>query len=63
MNFTNRISQTLHEEHRATVALMERLEQLITRHRHGSPDTGDRIVLQLLFDLASAGLTQRDSSE
>jgi len=54
MNFTNRISQTLHEEHRATVALMERLEQLIARHRHGPPDAGDRIVLQLLFDLATA---------
>ena len=54
MNFTNRISQTLHAEHRATVALMERLEQLIARHRHGLPDTGDRIVLQQLFDLATA---------
>ena len=31
--FTNRISQTLHEEHCATVALMERLEQLLARHR------------------------------
>ena len=33
MSFTNRISQTLHEEHRATIALMERLEQLMARHR------------------------------
>ena len=31
MSFTNRISQMLHQEHRATVALMERLEQLIGR--------------------------------
>jgi hemerythrin-like domain-containing protein len=54
MNFTNRISRTLHEEHLATVALMDRLEQLIARHRHGPPDIGDRIVLQLLSDLSNA---------
>ena len=27
--FANRVGQKLHEEHRATVALMERLEQVI----------------------------------
>ena len=37
MSFTNRVSQTLHEEHRATIALMERLEQMIARHRRGDP--------------------------
>jgi hemerythrin-like domain-containing protein len=52
MSFRNRISQTLHEEHRATVALMERLEQLITRHRAGDPpDTGESAVARLLSDL------------
>src|SRR3974390_378834 len=34
MSFTNRVSQRPHEEHRATVALMERLEQLLSPHRH-----------------------------
>jgi hemerythrin-like domain-containing protein len=53
MSFTNRISQTLHEEHCATVALMERLEQLIARHRREQPDTGDRSVMQLLADLST----------
>lgn len=54
MNFSNRISQMLHDEHRATVALMERLEHLIARHRPGSPpDIGDRNVAQLLSDLSS----------
>jgi hemerythrin-like domain-containing protein len=53
MSFTNRISQTLHEEHRATIALLERLEQLIARHRRNIPDIGDRAVAQLLSDLAS----------
>jgi hemerythrin-like domain-containing protein len=52
MSFTNRISQTLHDEHRATIALMERLEQLIARHRRSVPDMGDRDVAQLLSDLA-----------
>jgi hemerythrin-like domain-containing protein len=55
MSFSNRISQTLHDEHSATIALMERLEQLISRHRRGVPDIGDRAVMQLLSDLA-AGL-------
>lgn len=51
--FTNRISQTLHDEHCATVALMERLEQLIARHRRGPPDAKDRNVSQLLRDLST----------
>jgi hemerythrin-like domain-containing protein len=51
--FNNRISQTLHDEHRATVALMERLEQLIARHRRGPPAADDRGVAQLLSDLST----------
>ncbi|MCC6948384.1 MAG: hemerythrin domain-containing protein [Bradyrhizobiaceae bacterium] len=55
MNFSNRISQILHDEHGATVALMERLEQLVTRHKPANPpDTGDRAVVQLLSDLAAS---------
>ncbi len=54
MEFTNRISQTLHEEHRATIALMERLEQLFARHRRGGPpDVADRAIAGLLFDLST----------
>ena len=53
-SFTNRISQALHEEHRATVALMERLEQFAARHRRGGlPSTDDRSVSELLRDLSS----------
>lgn len=51
--FANRISQTLHDEHGATVALMERLEQLIARHRRGPPAVDDRAVAQLLTDLST----------
>ncbi len=54
MSFANRISQTLHEEHRATIALMERLEQLLARHRRGAPpDTGERGVSRLMADLST----------
>ncbi len=54
MSFTNRISRALHEEHSATVALMERLAQLIARHRRGGPpDTGDGAVAKLLSDLST----------
>jgi hemerythrin-like domain-containing protein len=53
--YRNRISQMLHEEHRATIALMERLEQLLARHRRtGPPDVGDHGVASLLGDLATA---------
>jgi len=56
MSFTNRISQTLHDEHAATVALMERLELLLARWRRGGPpDKADGNVARLLSDL-SAGL-------
>ena len=53
MSFRNRISQTLHDEHSATLALMQRLEQLIARHRRNGapPDTRDAAVAKLLSDL------------
>jgi hemerythrin-like domain-containing protein len=54
MSFTNRVSQQLHEEHRATVALMERLEQMIARYRRGGPPAvSDAAVKQLLTDLVA----------
>jgi len=55
--FNNRISQRLHEEHCATIALMERLEQLIMRYRRsGMPDATEATVAKLLADL-SVGIT------
>lgn len=53
MSYTNRISQALHDEHGATVALMERLEQLLSRGRRGPPDKSDGNVARLLFDLST----------
>ena len=51
--FSNRVSQTLHDEHRATVDLMERLEALITTHRGSRPDTTRSEVSRLLVETAS----------
>jgi hemerythrin-like domain-containing protein len=59
--FANRISQLLHEEHAATVALMERLEQVLVRHRRGAPpDAKDASVAQLLAELATAVTAEVD---
>lgn len=53
MSFANRIAQALHDEHRATIALMERLEQLLTHHRRSPPAKGDVAITQLLSDLTT----------
>jgi hemerythrin-like domain-containing protein len=52
--FANRITQTLHEEHRATIGLMERLEQLMGRFRKGAlPDVNDPATAKLLADVST----------
>ncbi len=52
MDFTNRVCQTLHDEHMATAALFERVEQLLGRHkRTDPPDAADPGVARLLRDL------------
>jgi len=54
MSYTNRISQTLHDEHAATVALMERLAQMLARGRRGGPpDKAVGNVVRLLSDLST----------
>jgi len=56
MSFTNRISQTLHDEHDATVALMEQLERFLACNRRGGPPgSAAGNVARLLSDL-SVGL-------
>lgn len=51
----NRIVQVLHDEHAATVALMERLEQMLGRNRRDDvPATPDAGTKQLLSELAVA---------
>jgi len=51
--FAHRVSQMLHDEHCATIALMERLEQVVARHRRGPPDVKDPALAQLLGDLST----------
>jgi len=57
MRLANRICQILHDEHCATIALMQRLEQLVGRNRKDDPpDANDPVVAKLLTDL-SMGMT------
>lgn len=58
MSYVNRISQALHDEHGATVALMERLEQMLARNRRGPPDIADSNVSRLLSDLSNSVETE-----
>jgi iron-sulfur cluster repair protein YtfE (RIC family) len=56
MSFANRISQTLHDEHGATAALMGRLKQFLAHNRRGGPPgSAAGNVARLLSDL-SVGL-------
>lgn len=50
--FANRISQILHDEHRMTIALMERLERAISRRQPAN--VADQETLRLLRDLVVA---------
>ncbi len=53
-DFTSQVSQTLHDEHSATVALFERLDQLLGRHsRNNPPDVADPGVARLMRDLVT----------
>jgi hemerythrin-like domain-containing protein len=52
MNFGNRICQTLHDEHLANIALLERVGQLLAAQGRTPPDN-DQAVQRLLSDLDS----------
>jgi hemerythrin-like domain-containing protein len=55
MTFSNRICQTLHDEHAAAMALMERIAYFLGRYPRGKPpDANDRAVAQLLNEIAPA---------
>jgi hemerythrin-like domain-containing protein len=52
VEFTNRVCQSLHDEHMATLALFARLEALLGRHnRTDPPDAADPGTARLLRDL------------
>ena len=58
MRFVNRVNQTLHDEHSATTALVQRLQQVIARHRRSRPSADDLTITQLFTDLSSGAVTQ-----
>jgi hemerythrin-like domain-containing protein len=51
MNFSNRICQTLHDEHLANIALLQRVGQLLAQGR--DPPDNNSAVQRLLSDLDS----------
>ena len=52
--FSKRVCQVLHDEHLATIRLVERLGALLDRCRHAPPDGADGPVAQLLRDIPPA---------
>jgi hemerythrin-like domain-containing protein len=51
MSFSNRVCAMLHDDHRASIAHMERLEQFLRANRRGHPDCSQSDVKRLLSDL------------
>ncbi len=54
MDFSRRTPQMLHEDHRATIEVIERLETMIAKARRGIPQTSDPSVRQALSMTAGA---------
>lgn len=52
-SFSNRVCQTLHDEHASNLALLERLGQLISHHGRTQPNNTDPAAGQLLSELRS----------
>ena len=58
MRFANRVNQTLHDEHSETTALVQRLQQVIARHRRSLPSADDPAIAQLFSDLSSVAVAE-----
>ncbi|VAV89889.1 hypothetical protein MNBD_ALPHA08-1691 [hydrothermal vent metagenome] len=48
MEFSRRTTQLLHEEHRATIAMIERLENMIVRAKRSVPEVNDPQIRNVL---------------
>jgi hemerythrin-like domain-containing protein len=48
MEFSRRTAQLLHEEHRATIAMIEGLENMIARAKRTAPDVSDPEIRKIL---------------
>jgi DUF438 domain-containing protein len=53
MEYTRSIARMLHDEHMATIALLERVEATLSAHRKAAPDTGSPEIASFLGDLAA----------
>ena len=54
MQFSRRTAQLLHEDHRATLAMIENLEDLIARAKRNLPDVSDATTRKTLEHAATA---------
>lgn len=54
MELSRRTTQLLHDDHQATIEVIEALDQLIARARKTAPDTTDPAVLKTLRDTSTA---------
>lgn len=54
MDYERGINRMLHDEHVATLALLERIESTLAAHRKATPDAGSPEIAGVLRDLASA---------
>ncbi|WP_372885291.1 hemerythrin domain-containing protein [Shimia sp.] len=54
MSFSRRTAQLLHEDHQATVAVIESLDQLIAKAKKKAPDVGDPMVQKTLRNAGGA---------
>jgi hemerythrin-like domain-containing protein len=57
MQFSRRTAQLLHDDHRATLAMIENLEDLIARAKRTLPDVGDAATRKTL-EQAATGIEQ-----
>ncbi|MCP5088702.1 MAG: hemerythrin domain-containing protein [Rhodobacteraceae bacterium] len=54
MSFSRRTAQLLHEDHQATIIVIESLDQLIAKARKKAPDTNDLVVQKTLKNAGGA---------
>ncbi|MHA1536696.1 MAG: hemerythrin domain-containing protein [Alphaproteobacteria bacterium] len=54
MEYSSSIARMLHDEHMATIALLERIETTLAGHRKAAPDTASSEISGLLGDLITA---------
>ena len=53
--FSSRVCQALHDEHRATIGLAERIDALLERHRRGPPPAAtEAVTARLLGEIPAA---------